>query len=124
MIITIGFVVQDVQHPNQCLKIQYLYCKNNLIKILDLMYFWCLDMIQPKVSKQANKLSHNTMWHWFGKFCILAGKIMKKENPTRMIGGLGHFVQIDESKFSKRKFHVGRILRSPWIVFGIDYTSR
>jgi hypothetical protein len=37
-----------------------------------------------------------------------------------MIGGPGHRVQIDEIKFSKRKYEMGRFLRSPWIVGMID----
>ncbi|KCZ80787.1 hypothetical protein H312_01794 [Anncaliia algerae PRA339] len=39
------------------------------------------------------------------------------------IGGFGHIVEIDESKFSKCKYNVGRLVRSPWIVEGIDLTT-
>jgi hypothetical protein len=49
---------------------------------------------------------------------------MKKYKTTRMIAGLGHLVQIDEIKFSKRKFQVGRIVRRICIVGKIDHTTR
>ncbi|KCZ79768.1 hypothetical protein H312_02851, partial [Anncaliia algerae PRA339] len=32
-------------------------------------------------------------------------------------------VEIDESKFSKHKYNVDRLVRSPWIVGGIDLTT-
>jgi hypothetical protein len=48
---------------------------------------------KTKNSEKANTLSHNAMWHWFYKFCVLARKIIKKESTTRMIGGLGAFCQ-------------------------------
>ncbi|MGL5707973.1 MAG: transposase [Aeromonas sp.] len=41
-----------------------------------------------------------------------------------MIGGEGHIVEIDECKFSKRKFHVGREFKSAWVVGGIDVQTR
>jgi transposase-like protein len=44
---------------------------------------------------------------------------MRLSKPKK-IGGRGIVVQIDESKFSKRKYHVGRLVRSVWVVGGID----
>ncbi|KCZ79452.1 hypothetical protein H312_03158, partial [Anncaliia algerae PRA339] len=38
----------------------------------------------------------------------------------RKIGGIRHVVEVDESKFSKRKYNIGRNIRSPWVVGGID----
>ncbi|KCZ81950.1 hypothetical protein H312_00593 [Anncaliia algerae PRA339] len=40
------------------------------------------------------------------------------------IGGPGHIVEIDESKFSKRKYQVGRIVNSPWVVGGVDVSTK
>jgi transposase-like protein len=37
-----------------------------------------------------------------------------------MIGGEGIEVEIDESKFSKRKYHTGRSLREGWVFGGIE----
>lgn len=98
--------------------------KKSIIELVDLIYFWSLDLIQPKVAFQINTLSHSTLNNWFSKLCSLAGRIIRLENPSGRIGGPGHWVQLDESKFSKRKFEVGRAVRSPWIVGGIDMTTK
>ena len=36
---------------------------------------------------------------------------------SRKIGGVGKAVEIDESKFGHRKYHVGRLIKGQW-VFG------
>jgi hypothetical protein len=65
------------------------YNSKNLIELLDLMYFRSLDMIQPKVAKQTNTLSHNKMWNRSDKLCIMAMRIMKKTNQyDRRLGAL------------------------------------
>jgi transposase-like protein len=40
------------------------------------------------------------------------------------IGGSGVVVEIDESKFSKRKYNCGRSLREGWVFGGIERQSR
>lgn len=92
--------------------------------LLDLFYFWSLDLVQMQVAYQANTLSHDTASHWFRKLNQLCVRIIRSESVNGKIGGVGHRVQIDESKFSKRKHEVGRVVRSPWIVGGIDMTTR
>ena len=42
------------------------------------------------------------------------------EINDQFIGGSGHFVEIDEALFSKRKYNVGRLVRKTWVVGGID----
>lgn len=98
--------------------------QKNLIELLDLFYFWSLDLVQKKVAYQANTLSHDTLSHWFNVLNKLSVRIIRSENAIGKIGGVNHRVQIDESKFSKRKYEVGRVVRSPWIVGGIDMTTK
>ena len=40
-----------------------------------------------------------------------------------MIGGPGIVVEIDESKFTKRKYNVGRSMRDGWVFGGIERES-
>jgi hypothetical protein len=44
---------------------------------------------------------------------------MKKVKPKK-IGGRGKIVEIDESKLRKRKYNVGRMVRTKWIIGGVD----
>lgn len=98
--------------------------KKNLLELIDLVYFWSMDIIQSKVAYQANTKSNKTVGVWFKKLSKLTKKILIFNNSLEKIGGLNRLVQIDESKFSKRKFEVGRTVRSPWIVGFIDVETR
>jgi hypothetical protein len=81
-------------------------------------------MVQPKVAYQANTKSHKVVGKWFSILCLLTRRILNSNNLLGKIGGVGRLVQIDESKFSKRKFEVERVVRSPWILGFIDVESR
>ena len=47
---------------------------------------------------------------------------MRTEVPKK-IGGPGTIVEVDEAKFSKRKFNMGRVVRSPWVIGGVDLSN-
>ena len=58
-------------------------------------------------------ISHMTIADWYNfprEVCI---SIL--ENFSEQIGGPGKIVGIDESKFSKRKFHKGRRVDGMWM---------
>ncbi|KCZ81970.1 hypothetical protein H312_00613, partial [Anncaliia algerae PRA339] len=97
----------------------FLIQKKDLCEILDLIYFWCLDLTQNKTRIEAFTDSCDTIYRWYKTLSMQAYKIMINLSP-RKIGGIGHVVEIDESKFSKRKYNIGRNIRSPWVVGGID----
>lgn len=98
-------------------------CKKNIIELLDIIFFWSIDCNQITSAFQSNTRSNQTMNKWFEKLRKISCIIMKNENSSGKIGGFGHIVQIDESKFSKRKYEIGRVVKSPWIVGGIDCTT-
>ncbi len=45
-------------------------------------------------------------------------------SDSQVIGGVGISVQIDESLFSKRKNHCGRILPAQWVLGGVESDSK
>ncbi|KCZ82132.1 hypothetical protein H312_00409, partial [Anncaliia algerae PRA339] len=97
--------------------------KLDLARLLDLAYYWSQDLNQQKVMHELKFSGHKTISKWYNKLQKLS-YIILKENSRGRIGGPGHVIEIDESKFSKRKYNVGRIPRSPWVVGGIDINTR
>ncbi|KCZ73977.1 hypothetical protein H311_05062, partial [Anncaliia algerae PRA109] len=105
------------------LKDTILYnCKKNLTEIIDIIYFWSLDTLQTITAREVNCGGNDTIYKYYKKLSLQSYHILKLLGRNK-IGGLGHVVEIDESKFSKRKYNVGRLIRSPWIVGGIDLTT-
>ena len=43
---------------------------------------------------------------------------------NKKIGGPGHVIEIDESKFGKRKFNRGRRVDGCWVLGGIDRNTK
>lgn len=102
----------------------HLFYNTNLeINILiDLLYFWSMDLMQVSIREQIESRSRQTVTNWYKKlqeFCYYHERV----NSQRKIGGVGMVVQIDESLFSKRKYNVGRLVRKVWVVGGICYET-
>ena len=68
------------------------------------------------------KLSDVTICDW-ASFCreILIEWCIKREGG---IGGEGKIVEIDESKFGKRKYNVGRLVEGQWVFGGVCRETR
>jgi ISXO2-like transposase domain len=45
-------------------------------------------------------------------------------NEAGMIGGVGKIVEIDESKFGKRKYNRGRRVEGRWVLGGVERGSK
>ena len=72
--------------------------------------------------KQHANISPRTIIDW-SNFCRdICAQISIKDN--KKIGGAGHVVEIDESKFGKIKYHRGRRVDGVWVFGGIDRTTR
>ncbi|XP_066928232.1 nacrein-like protein C1 [Clytia hemisphaerica] len=97
--------------------------KSNLTitEILELTYLWSTGVEQSVIIQQMG-LSPNTAVDW-DMFCreVCEVVILKKIEP---IGGEGIRVQIDESKFGKRKYHRGHRVEGQWVFGGIEESSR
>lgn len=93
-----------------------------IVQAIDLIYFWSLNTSQNVVMNEIQTKSRPVIVKWFKKLSLQTYHIMKNLIP-RKIGGVGRIIEIDESKFSKRKFNVGRSVRSPWVIGGVDIHS-
>ena len=93
--------------------------KLKICALLDLIYFWCVDLTQNKTRVEVNTKSKTTTSSWYKKLRKLSYDMMLEIND-QFIGGSGHVGEIDESLFSKRKYNVGRLVRKMWVVGGID----
>ena len=78
--------------------------KMTLEEILKLTYWWCQDLDQAQIKHELG-LAESTGVDW-DSFCREVCEITLLENSARL-GGDGKIVQIDESKFGKRKYHRG-----------------
>jgi hypothetical protein len=94
------------------------------VEFIYILYFWSIDSNQQISGYQSNTKSHQNTNLWYEKLRKLSCSVIRNQNINGKIGSVGHIVQINESKFSKRKHEVGRMVRCPWIVAGIDYTTR
>jgi hypothetical protein len=50
--------------------------------------------------------------------------MIRSVSASDMIGGVGHIVRMNESRFSKHKYEVSRLVKSSWIGRGIYKNMR
>ena len=83
----------------QTLIISYLYCAN--IK--------SYDQIRQEAQTSESRLSYSTIADWLTYCREVALEVVARETP-KLIGGPGLTVEVDESKFGKRKYNKGRLV--------------
>ena len=92
-----------------------------LEEVLKLTYWWCRDVKQETMRFEVD-VSGNTVVDW-DRFCREICELNYFECREK-IGGPGVRVQIDESKFGKRKYHRGHRVEGQWVFGGIEEGSR
>ena len=90
-------------------------------QVLLLTYFWVYECNQKYVMHECAIAPH-TVVYWF-YFCREVCAIILEEESTQ-IGGPGEVVEVDESKFGKRKYNRGRRVDGVWVFGGIDRRTR
>lgn len=89
----------------------------NMTVIVQLIFCFINDMTSTQIKKMLG-LSASTVSDWlnfFREVCEVA--IM---NSSEKLGGEGKIVEIDESVFGKRKYNKGRMVKSRWVIGGIE----
>lgn len=89
-------------------------------QILKITYIWCQKLPQNYLGQQLD-LSCRTTVDWYAMCREVCLCILEEDNTV--IGGPGCTVEIDESKFGKRKFHRGRRVDGCWVFGGVERES-
>ena len=97
--------------------------KLSLGQILLIVNLFCgnitsYSQIQYQGQLAETKLSTATVADWLTYCREVCLEAIAREMP-KLIGGPGLTVEIDESKFGKRKYNKGRLVEGQWVVGGI-----
>ena len=93
-----------------------------LTKLVEFLYFWAEGLQDTKFLHKNLGWAAATITDWknfLRDLCV--ERYLANPEP---IGGPGHIVEIDESKFGRRKYHRGRQLSGKWVFGGIDRDSK
>ena len=89
-----------------------------LEEILEMTYWWCLGLTQVQVQEQMGCSSATAVdWYSFCREVCEVTELNETQNG-KQIGGPGIIVEIDESKFAKRKYHRGHEVKLGWVFGG------
>lgn len=91
-------------------------------QIVKLTYYWVYDLPNDFISRELRIGSDHTVVDWKNFSREVCLSILKLDNEK--IGGPGRTVEIDESKFGKRKYHRGKRVDGVWVFGGIERETK
>ncbi len=103
--------------------------KMGIPKVLVLTYCWVheynyrqtTDICHSILENEEARLSSETIADWFSYLREVSAFILEKiYNNSGQIGGPGRIVQLDETKFGKRKYNRGKRVEGSWILGMIE----
>lgn len=88
------------------------------IQEIMLLTYDIMNQVPSKTIQKELGIEQQTACDWF-QFCreVVLDFI---ETKSEMIGGEGKVVEIDESKFGKRKYHRGHYVKGQWVFGGVE----
>ena len=101
--------------------LQLKVAKRRLFEKVSLERWWCQDLDRAHIKLELG-ISSNTAVDW-DIFCWETCEVTL-ENQREKFGGKGKVVQIDESKFGKRKYHCSHRVEGQWVFGGIEDSTR
>ena len=93
----------------------------SLQKIVEFIYLWAQGYSNANIHHEL-KLSHATIIEWTAYFRDICQYHVMKSSTT--IGGEGVHVEIDESKFGRRKYYKGKRVLGQWIFGGREVKDK
>lgn len=93
------------------------------VQVLDFLYYWASDSTHRVIRRETGIGSSATTTDW-ARYCREVCMNALCNDQDTVIGGEGHIVEIDESLFAKRKYNVGRAVKSGWVFGGLERGSR
>ena len=95
--------------------------KLDILTILKLTFYWLNRCTNEFVQNQLILGSKHTVVDWFNFAREVCATILFQTNEV--LGGEGKVVEIDESKFGKRKYNRGRRVDGCWVFGGVERDS-
>ena len=95
-------------------------CKIPCHKVIEILYYWAKETRVKDAAREVG-VHPNTIVDYFN-YCREVCTVSTEKRRDFVIGGVGKIVEIDESKFFKRKYNVGRLsrtLKDGWVFGGI-----
>ena len=94
----------------------------DVVQIVKLTYYWVYKCTEQFVHRELRISSNSTIVDWYNfarEDCVA---VLEKDSEA--IGDPGKVVEIDESKFGKRKYHKGRRVDGCWVFGGIERENK
>ena len=94
--------------------------KLNLQQLLRIIYCFCKKIPNSVVVSECDVSEAAVVdWYSFLRQVYLDWALSKTQSGKK-ISGPGKAVEIDESKFGKRKYNMGRLTKGSWVVGGVE----